>query len=140
VPPFRLQRLDHIVLRVRDLPHMVAFYVEVLGCHVEKQTPAGGLTQLRAGEALIDLVEVGSKLDGAGGKGPGVDGRNLDHLCLTIEPFDDRLLRDWLSVRAGWMSDTEERYGAEGEGPSLYIRDPEGNGIELKKRLVAAAC
>ena len=78
-PPFRLQRIDHVVLRVRDGAAMQAFYCEVLGCRVERRQDAIGLLQLRAGASLIDLVTVDGKLGRMGGAAPGREGRNMDH-------------------------------------------------------------
>lgn len=68
--PFTLQRLDHVVLRVRNMASMLAFYCDVLGCTVEKRQDAIGLLQLRAGDSLIDLVDVTGKLGRMGGAAP----------------------------------------------------------------------
>ena len=68
--PFSLQRLDHVVLRVRDVAAMQAFYCDVLGCTVEKRQEAIGLLQLRAGDSLIDLVDVEGELGRMGGAAP----------------------------------------------------------------------
>lgn len=130
--PFQLAGLDHLVLRIRDRARMVGFYCDVLGCHVEREQPELGLTQLRAGRSLIDFVELDGKLGRAGGAGPGSEGRNLDHFCIGISPFDEAALRAHLSAHQVEIGETGLRYGAEGEGPSLYLRDPEGNTVELK--------
>lgn len=129
---FRILRLDHLVLRVRDLDAMVRFYTGVLGCTLERRQEELGLYQLRAGASLIDLVTVDGQLGRAGGAAPGHEGRNLDHFCLRIEPFDPQALRTLLSSRGVDPGDVAQRYGAEGEGPSLYLSDPEGNMVELK--------
>jgi glyoxylase I family protein len=129
---FSIRQLDHIVLRVRDLQAMRRFYMDVLGCTAEREQPALGLYQLRAGQSLIDLITVEGKLGRAGGAAPGREGRNLDHFCLRVEPYDEAALRDWLASKAVAVGETGQRYGAEGEGPSLYLSDPEGNTIELK--------
>jgi glyoxylase I family protein len=129
---FRIVHIDHLVLRVRDIGRMLDFYTAVLGCTLEKVQEELGLYQLRAGNSLIDLVTVDGKLGKAGGAAAGYEGRNLDHFCLRIEPFDEAALASQLAaagVRAGPVS---QRYGAEGEGPSVYLDDPEGNVIELK--------
>lgn len=128
----RVRGLDHIVLRVTDLDRMIAFYGEVLGCPVERRQDAIGLVQLRAGNALIDLVPVDGKLGREGGAAPGVGGRNLDHLCLRVEPFDEAAIRRHLDAHGVRAGPVESRYGAEGEGPSIYLSDPEGNTVELK--------
>ena len=133
IPPFDVQRIDHLVLRVRDLAHSVRFYGEVLGCHIERQREHLGLAHLRAGASMIDLVDVAGKLGARGGAPAGVEGRNVDHLCLRIEPFDEpalvaHLLRHGIAPH-GPASDN---FGAEGDGPSLYFDDPDGNTVEVK--------
>jgi glyoxylase I family protein len=129
---FSIRQLDHIVLRVRDLEAMRRFYLEVLGCTAEREQPGLGLYQLRAGDSLIDLVTMDGKLGRAGGAAPGREGRNLDHFCLRIDPYDEAALRAWLAEKGVSVGETGQRYGAEGEGASLYLSDPEGNTIELK--------
>lgn len=128
----RIRDIDHLVLRVVDLQRMLRFYGEVLGCAVERRQDDIGLVQLRAGRALIDLVPVQGPLGRAGGAAPGKEGRNLDHFCLRIEPFDEAAIRRHLQVHQVEVGATARRNGAEGEGPSIYISDPEGNVIELK--------
>ncbi|MGE0357536.1 MAG: VOC family protein [Burkholderiales bacterium] len=124
--------IDHVVLRVRDADRAAAFYVEVLGCTLERRRDDIGLMQLRAGRSLIDLVPVDGPLGRAGGAAPGEEGRNLDHLCLRVEPFDGEAIRDFLRSRGCEPGEVATRFGAEGEGPSIYVRDPEGNTVELK--------
>lgn len=130
--PFQLLQIDHVVLRVRDVAAMQAFYCEVLGCTVEKRQEAIGLLQLRAGRSLIDLVSVDGKLGRMGGAPPGVEGRNMDHLCLRVEPFDREAVVAHLQAHGAQVGEFGSRYGAEGEGPSQYLYDPEGNLVELK--------
>jgi glyoxylase I family protein len=129
---FRLLALDHVVLRVGDLARARAFYCDVLGCTVEKWQEALGLLQLRAGSSLIDLVTLDGAIGRAGGAAPGPEGRNLDHFCLRIEPFDEAPLRAHLAAHGVAAGEVVQRYGAEGSGPSLYISDPDGNSVELK--------
>ena len=124
--------LDHVVLRVADLERAKAFYRDVLGCPVEKWQPELGLLQLRAGAALIDLVPLDGKLGREGGAGPGVEGHNLDHFCLRLETFDEAALRAHLAAHGVECGEVVQRYGAEGNGPSLYIKDPDRNTVELK--------
>ncbi len=128
----KLVGLDHVVLRVRDLEASLRFYCGALGCSEERRLDELGLVQLRAGNALIDLVPVDSPLGLAGGAPPGEDARNLDHFALRIEPFDEAELRTQLLAAGVEPGDVAERYGAEGSGPSMYIRDPDGNVVELK--------
>ena len=136
---FRLLGLDHIVLRVKDLDAMLRFYIDVLGCTMERRQEAIGLYQVRAGASLIDLVTLDGKLGRAGGAGPGHEGRNLDHFCLRVDPYDEAALRAHLLAHGVQPGESGSRYGAEGEGPSLYLADPEGNTIELKGPPVAGA-
>jgi glyoxylase I family protein len=131
-PPFRLQRIDHVVLRVRDAAAMQAFYCEVLGCRAERRQDGIGLVQLRAGASLIDLVTVDGKLGRMGGAAPGPEGRNMDHLCLRVEPFDRDAVVAHLQAHDVRLGEFGSRYGAEGEGPSQYLFDPEDNLVELK--------
>jgi catechol 2,3-dioxygenase-like lactoylglutathione lyase family enzyme len=129
---FRPIALDHLVLRVVDLQRMLRFYVDALGCTLERRQDHIGLVQLRAGSALIDLVPVDGQLGRAGGAAPGKEGRNLDHFCLRIDPFDERAIVAHLARHGHAAGPVERRYGAEGEGPSIYLSDPEGNVVELK--------
>jgi len=130
--PFSLLQLDHVVLRVRDIAAMTAFYCDVLGCRIERRQDEIGLVQLRAGLSLIDLVDVDGKLGRMGGAAPGAEGRNMDHLCLRAEPFDRAAIVAYLEAHGARISEFGSRYGAEGEGPSQYLYDPEGNLVELK--------
>ncbi|MFQ5953455.1 MAG: VOC family protein [Kiloniellales bacterium] len=130
--PIRIQAIDHVVLRVRDLDGAIRFYGDVLGCAVERRLDDLGLVQLRAGRSLIDLVDVGGPIGRQGGAPPGSEGRNMDHVALRLEGFDEAGLRAHLEAHGVTPGDVVTRYGAEGDGPSMYIRDPEGNTIELK--------
>ncbi len=130
--PFQLQQIDHVVLRVRDVAAMQAFYCDVLGCTIERRQDEIGLLQLRAGHSLIDLVGVDGKLGRLGGAAPGPEGHNMDHLCLRVDGFDVDAMRTWLEAHGVRIGEHGSRYGAEGEGPSLYLDDPEGNMLELK--------
>ena len=124
--------LDHLVLRTQDLDAMLHFYCGILGCSIERTLPTLGLTQLRAGNALIDIVTLNSELGRLGGEPPSQNGRNVDHFCLQIAPRAESALLDYFKQ---WNIDTQpfvERYGAQGFGRSLYISDPEGNIVELK--------
>jgi catechol 2,3-dioxygenase-like lactoylglutathione lyase family enzyme len=128
----RIRELDHVVLRVVDLQGMLRFYCDVLGCRVEKRQDALGLVQLRAGRSMIDLVPVDGPIGRAGGAAPGAGGRNMDHLCLRVDPFDADAIRAHLQAHGIAAGAVKPRYGAEGMGPSIYISDPEGNTVELK--------
>jgi glyoxylase I family protein len=119
---FHVERIDHVVLRVRDLAAMVHFYEQALGFRVERRLERISLVQMRAGASMLDLV--------AGERGEAAP--NMDHLCFRVAPFD----RDAIVIRLAPfgipVGETVERYGAEGNGPSVYFHDPEGNQIELK--------
>jgi catechol 2,3-dioxygenase-like lactoylglutathione lyase family enzyme len=128
----RILGLDHVVLRVRDLDAALRFYQGALGCSVERRVDAIGLIQLRAGASLIDLVPVDSPLGKAGGGAPAADGKNVDHVCLRIDSFDAGALATHLRSHGVEPGEVGTRYGAEGNGPSMYLRDPDGNVIELK--------
>jgi glyoxylase I family protein len=131
-PAIAIAAIDHVVLRVRDLERAASFYRDVLGCPVEKWQHELGLMQLRAGAALIDLVTIDGKLGREGGAGPGAEGHNVDHFCVRLEAFDEAALRAHLLGHDVEVGDVAQRYGAEGDGPSLYIKDPDGNTVELK--------
>lgn len=128
----QIRQIDHVVLRVSKLDAMIGFYESVLGCKVERRQDAIGLVQLRAGACLVDLVPVDGKLGRQGGAAPGAEGRNMDHLCFRVEPFDADAIRAHLAAFGVAAGPVESRYGAEGEGPSMYLQDPEGNTVELK--------
>lgn len=127
-----VREIDHIVLRVLDLDAMLHFYCNVLGASVERRQDDIGLVQLRIGRALLDLVPVSGLLGVAGGAPPGREGRNLDHFCLLVEPFVETQIRATLAANHIDSGATAWRYGAQGQGPSIYIQDPDGNTVELK--------
>ncbi len=133
MPPFTVRLIDHVVLRVRDLERSVHFYAVALGCAVERRRPDLGLVHLRAGASLVDLVDLNGKLGRMGGAGPGQEGRNVDHLCLRIDSFEERALVSHLSAHSVPLrGSVTQNFGAEGVGPSLYVEDPDGNIVELK--------
>ena len=127
-----MRGLDHVVLRVSDLERAKAFYRDVLGCTEDKWQPDLGLMQMRAGAALIDLVDLNGKLGKKGGAAAGAEARNMDHFCIQLAEFDEPALRAHLGKHGIDVHEAGRRYGAEGYGPSLYIRDPDGNSVELK--------
>jgi glyoxylase I family protein len=125
--------IDHIVLRTTRLDEMLEFYTRVLGCMIERETPEKtGLTQLRAGNALIDLVVVNSRLGAVGGGAPTKTERNVDHFCLQIKSMPEPEIINHLEKHGIKVGEFTRRYGAQGLGNSLYIQDPEGNGVELR--------
>jgi len=128
----KIRSLDHLVLRVRDLEGMIAFYRDVLGLSVERRQDAIGLVQMRAGAQLVDLVSVEGRLGRTGGAAPAREGRNLDHFCLNVEDFDLARVTAHLEAHGVKVGESGLRYGAGGEGLSVYLTDPEGNGLELR--------
>lgn len=130
--PFQAKGLDHVVLRVADLPRALRFYGEALGATIEREQAAIGLTQLRIGASLIDLVTLDGALGRMGGAGPGESGRNMDHFAIAVTPFDEAAIRAHLTRHGVAVVQAGQRYGAEGEGPSIYVQDPDGNVVELK--------
>lgn len=133
MPAFSVLRIDHVVLRVKDAERSIAFYRGVLGCAVEKRRDNLGLVHLRAGTSLIDLVTHDGPLGRQGGALAGAEGRNVDHVCLRIEPFDEAAIRTLMAEHGVAVhGEVQNNFGAEGNGPSIYIADPDGNTIELK--------
>ncbi|MBI3676653.1 MAG: VOC family protein [Proteobacteria bacterium] len=130
--PFKLRAIDHVVLRVANLEVSLRFYCDVLGCTIDKVQEKIGLHQVRAGNSLIDLVPLDGLLGKMGGMGPGKEGRNVDHFAIQVAPFDEAAIRAHLAQHNVAITDSGQRYGAEGDGPSIYILDPDGNTVELK--------
>jgi len=120
-------RLDHVQLAVPAGSEALcrSFYVDVLGCSLELRQ--GKLAQLRAGRTLIDIVPEDEAVASSR-----MAGANLDHLCLRIEPFDAGAIARHFAAHGVACGEEVSRYGAEGRGPSIYLNDPEGNGVELK--------
>jgi glyoxylase I family protein len=127
-----LRDIDHIVLRVRDIEAMTRFYCDVLGARKVAYRPEFGMTHLRVGSSMIDLVAVDGPLGKAGGAAPGKEGRNMDHLCLRVDPFDQDSIVAHLKEHHVPVGEIRNRFGAEGSGISIYLTDPEGNTVELK--------
>lgn len=133
LPPFTVERIDHLVLRVIDLERSIGFYADVLGCAVVRRRDELGLVHLRAGASMVDLVSVDGVLGRPGGGAAANAGRNVDHLCLRVEPFDEAAVLAYLDTRGvPHRGAATVNFGAEGEGPSIYCTDPDGNTIELK--------
>lgn len=129
--PIRIEGIDHVVLRIRDLPQALSFYCGVLGCREERRIPEIGLVQLRAGRSLIDLL-VANQSPSASTRLQEPSGRNMDHVALRLQEFDAARIQAYLAEQGVKAGPVESRYGAEGTGPSIYVADPEGNVVELK--------
>ncbi len=130
--PINIRLIDHVVIRVQNLVRMMGFYSDVLGCRLERGPGKNGLAQLRAGDSLIDLVDAAGPPGRQGGGRRHADGGNMDHVCLQVQPWDADAISAHLTKHDVEVGDVVTRYGALGSGPSLYIEDPEGNGVELK--------
>lgn len=123
---FEFEGIDHVVLRVREIERMLDFYVGVLGCTSEKVQKNIGLYQLRAGDGLIDLLIADTPPSQSS------TDHNLDHFCLRLKHFDASEILAYLTDKGVEAGEPVSRYGAQGQGPSIYIEDPEGNVVELK--------
>jgi glyoxylase I family protein len=128
----KIRGIDHVVLRVKDIEAMRHFYCDVLGAEHVAYRAQFGMSHLRAGGSMIDLVAVDGPLGISGGAAPGREGRNMDHLCLRLEPFDQEAIVAHLKRHGTSVGDIKRRFGAEGNGVSIYLTDPEGNVVELK--------
>lgn len=129
---FRVQHIDHVVLRVKDMERSVDFYTQVLGCAIKKRNEQYAMIHLGAGSSMIDLVDIDGPLGAMGGGAPGKERRNVDHFCLRVEPFDETAILAHLQSHGIAADKAVTRYGAEGVGPSIYCFDPDGNQVELK--------
>ena len=130
--PLNLTGIDHVVLRARDFEGLIDFYTEVLGCQLERVSPNYGIAQLRAGRSLVDIVDVNGRLGRAGGEEPNHRAENMDHFCLQVSPWKEEQILEHLAAHDVEFGVVEQRYGAKGNGPSVYIKDVEGNSLELK--------
>ena len=130
--PINIRRIDHVVIRANNFENMIAFYRDVLGCRLERGPGAGGLAQLRAGDSMIDIVDVNGRLGRQGGGPPDHEAENVDHVCLLVAPWDQGAMLKHLNDHNVDFGEVATRFGATGDGPSVYLKDPEGNTIELK--------
>jgi len=122
-PAVRVTSFDHLVLNVSDTERSLAFYCDELGLspvRVEEwRRQEVFFPSVRVDDTtIIDLVAMARS------------GENADHFCLVVEPQDfDELKR---SGRFEVVDGPDRRYGARGDGTSLYVRDPDGNTVELR--------
>jgi glyoxylase I family protein len=124
--PFKVAELDHVVLRCRDQARALEFYTKVLGLSEERRIEQIGLIQLRAGASMLDLVPTQHPRS--------EDALNVDHFCLGIDARDMGEVARHLRERGvEVIGEPSMRYGARGMGLSVYVRDPEGNVVELKQ-------
>ena len=120
----RISGIDHVVIKVADLDRSIAFYCDVLGCTLDWRRDEIGLAHLRVGTAFIDLLAANAL--------PTQPAHNMDHLCLTVAGFDAEQVRQQLQDHGVTVGPAAERYGASGWGQSIYVTDPDGNGLELR--------
>src|ERR1043165_4342216 len=128
----RIREIDHLVLRVRDIDTMRRFYCSVLGAEHVAWRPQFGMSHLRIGRSMLDLITVDGPLGKSGGAAAGQERRHLDHFSLRGDPFDQEAIVSHLKKCGVEVGDIRPRYGAEGNGISIYLTDPEGNTVELK--------
>ena len=128
----KIREIDHVVLRVRDIDAMRRFYCEVLGAAHVAWRPEFGMSHLRIGASMLDLITVDGPLGRRGGAAAGGEGRNMDHFCLRVEPFDEQAIVAHLKRHGVPVGEIRPRFGAQGNGISIYLTDPEGNTVELK--------
>lgn len=126
--PFEFVGIDHVALNVMNLDRMTSFYCGVLGCKEVLRQERVGLIHLRAGNTLIDLIDCSGPLGGELGLGTG----NLNHLCLRVVGFDAEATRNYLKALGAEVGELRERFGYDGNASTLYLTDPEGNGVELR--------
>ena len=122
-PEVHVTALDHVVLNVADVERSLAFYCDELGLAPER------VEEWRRGEILFPSVRVDAHTI--------IDllatprtGENADHLCLVVEPVDLEAVK--ASGRFEVVDGPDIRFGARGNGTSLYVKDPDGNTVELR--------
>jgi catechol 2,3-dioxygenase-like lactoylglutathione lyase family enzyme len=127
----KITGVDHVVFRVADVERAIAFYVDVLGLEPVR------VDEWRAGEVLFPSVRIDATTivdlfpreyaadDDGGPRIP-----NVDHVCLVVEPCDLQAVAD--SGVFEVVGGPAELFGAQGQGVGLYVRDPDGNVLELR--------
>jgi catechol 2,3-dioxygenase-like lactoylglutathione lyase family enzyme len=121
----RLARLDHLVLTVADIDRTVAFYERVLG--MEAETFGAGRRALRFGDSKLNLHQAGAEFEPKAARPtPG----SADLCFVAACPLADVIARlEELGVPL--VEGPVERTGALGPMDSVYVRDPDGNLLEL---------
>ena len=121
----RVIGFDHVVLNCVDVERSLAWYVDELGLEPVR------VDEWRAGQVLFPSVRIDATtlIDLLAADRSGT---NLDHVCLVIEPDDLAALG--ASGRFDVVGDgpVEGLFGAQGFASSLYVRDPDGNVVELR--------
>ena len=119
----RVSGFDHLVLRSRDVEGSLRFYCDTLGLRPER------VDQWRRGQAPFPSVRIDSTtiIDILAGE---PDGINVDHLCLVVADAD--LAATVATGAFDVLEGPVRRWGAQGEAMSIYVRDPDGNVVELR--------
>lgn len=126
----RVRELDHVVFRVSDMERSVAWYRDLLGLEVVR------LDEWRRGEAPFVSVRVTADTIIDLQIGP-IDGTNVDHVALVVDDVDLSELA--ASGRFGEVAPPRSLFGARGVGQGIYVRDPDGHGVELRTYAVEGA-
>lgn len=122
---------DHLSLTCRRAKATQTFYENVLGFRVTSRLPQYGMTQMKAGKAEIVIVDAAAK-EGAWANSPRGKGENVHHYCLRLQSFDEASLRALLKQNAIAIEEEAHEHTPAGPEKAFYIRDPEGNCIELR--------
>lgn len=123
-PAVRVVGLDHIVLVTPDVERSLEFYMEVLGLTGER------VDEWRSGRVPFPSVRVDDTtlIDLMHGERTG---ENLAHFCLVIESTDLAALAADARL-ADATTPSDGMFGARGYASSVYLRDPDGNTVELR--------
>ncbi|GFN29943.1 VOC family protein [Paenibacillus xylaniclasticus] len=127
--PIVIERLDHFVLTVKDLQRTIRFYEDVLG--MEAVTFGNGRRALQFGRQKINLHEQGKEFEPkAALPAPG----SADLCFLTPTPLAD-VIRHLHACSVKIEEGPVRRTGATGPIESVYVRDPDGNLIEISNEV-----
>lgn len=129
--PLQPLGIDHVVFLVSDMRRSLEFYETVLGCRPGFSYPDLAMEQVWFGAALIVLWDI-SDPKAAKARPPVAGGRNVDHVCLACTPFDPAAFRAHLAFHGVSIEREANHGGARGMGQSFYLRDPDGNLLEIK--------
>ena len=129
---FRVTAMDHIVLNVRDMGRVLDFYQTVLGLEAER------LAEFRRGEVPFPSVRVNADTvidlcPVAGSDDEEPHRSDLNHFCLVLGAADVRPMMAHLEAHGVAIEEGPvTRWGAHGNGTSIYFRDPESRRIEVR--------
>jgi catechol 2,3-dioxygenase-like lactoylglutathione lyase family enzyme len=120
-----VSRVDHFVLTVRSIEATCDFYSRVLGMEVERF--GDGRTALRFGRQKINLHEAGKEFEPKAQRPVPGSG----DFCLVTDVPLERVVEHLGSCGVGIVEGPVDRTGAEGGIYSVYLRDPDGNLVEV---------